>query len=62
MRWKAIYFNNGKRRRNQMEWYGLRSTMCPRKIDEREPSEKNLIALTKNVKLRKVKICFLKKL
>lgn len=55
MQWKAIYFNNGQGRRNQTEWYQLRLTMCPGKIDDFEPSEMDLIALKKTLKFRKVK-------
>ena len=62
MRWKAIYFSEGKEKRNQTEWYGLKSTMCPGKVNELVPFEKNLIALVKNVKFRKVKNHFQKKL
>ena len=36
--------------------------MCPRKVNELEPFEKDLIALVKNVKFRKVKNHFQKKL
>ena len=62
MRWKAIYFSEGKGRRNQTEWYGLKSTMCPGKVNKLVPFEKDLIALVKNVKFRKVKNHFQKKL
>ena len=62
MRYKAISFNEGKGRRNQMEWYRLRSTICLGKVNELEPFENNLIALVKNVKFRKVKKHFQKKL
>ena len=55
MRWKAIYYNEGKVRRKQTEWYGLRSTRSPGKVNELVPFEKDLIALVKNVKFRKVK-------
>ena len=59
---KAIYFSEEKGRRNQTEWYGLKSTMCPGKVNELVPFEKDLIALVKNVKSRKVKNHFQKKL
>ena len=62
MRWKAIYFNEIKGRRNQIESDGLRSTICPGKVNELVPFEKDLIALVKNVKFRKVKNDFQKKL
>ena len=63
MQWKAVYFNEGKGRRSQtMKWCGLRSTMCPGKVNELAPFEKDLIALVKNVKVRKVKNHFQKKL
>ena len=62
MRWKAIYFSEGKERRNQTEWYGLKSTMCPGKVNELVPFEKDLIVFVKNVKFRKVKNHFQKKL
>ena len=62
MRWKAIYFNEGKGGRNQTEWYGLRSTRYPGKFNKLVPFEKDLIALVKNVKVRKVKNNFQKKL
>ena len=62
MRWKAVYFNEIKGRRNQIESYGLRSTICPGKVNELVPFEKDLIALVKNVKFRKVKNHFQKKL
>ena len=45
-----------------MEWYRLRSTICLGKVNELEPFENNLIALVKNVKFRKVKKHFQKKL
>ena len=60
MWWKTIYYNEGKG--NQTEWYGLRSTRCPGKVNELVPFEKDLIALVKNVKFRKVKNQFQKKL
>ena len=62
MQWKGIYYNEGKGRKNQTEWYGLRSTRCPGKVNELVPFEKDLIALVKNVKFRKVKNQFQKKL
>ena len=62
MRWKAIYFNEVKGRRNQIESYGLRSTICSGKVNELVPFEKELIALVKNVKFRKVNNHFQKKL
>ena len=55
MRWIAIYFSEGKERRNQTEWYGLRLTMCPGKVNELVLLEKDLIALVKNANFRKVK-------
>ena len=61
MRWKAIHYNEGQGRRNQTEWYGLRSTRCPGKVNELIPFEKDLIALVKVIKFRKVKNQFLKK-
>ena len=48
-----VHFNDGKERRNQTEWYGLRSTICPGTVNELEPFEKDLIASVKIVKLRK---------
>ena len=60
MRWKAIYCSDGKGRRNQTEWYGIRPTRCPGKVNELVPFEKDLIALVKNVKFRKVKNHFQK--
>ena len=45
-----------------MEWYRLRSTICLGKVNELESFENNLIALVKNVKFRKVKKHFQKKL
>ena len=62
MRWKAIYCNEGKGRRNQTEWSGMRLTRCPGKVNELVPFEKDLIALVRNVKFRKVKNQFQKKL
>ena len=62
MQWKGIYYNEGKGRKNQTEWHGLRSTRCPGKVNELVPFEKDLIALAKNVKFRKVKNLFEKKL
>ena len=62
MRWIAIYYNKGKGRRNQTEWCGLRSTRCPGKVNELVPFEKDLIALVKNIKFRKVKNHFQEKL
>ena len=62
MRWEAIYVNEEKGRRNQMEWYELRSTVCPGKVNKLVLFEKDLIALTKNVKFRKAKHHFQKKL
>ena len=62
MQWKAIYYNKGKGRRNQTEWYGLRSTSCPRKVNELVLLEKDLTALVKNVKFRMVKNQYQKKL
>ena len=62
MQWKAIYYNKGKGRRNQTEWYGLRSTRCPRKVNELVLLEKDLTALVKNVKFRMVKNQYQKKL
>ena len=62
MRWKAIYFSEGKERRNQTEWYGLKSKIRSGKVNELVPFEKDLIALVKNVKFRKVKNHFQKKL
>ena len=61
MWWKAIHYNEGKGRRNQTEWYGLRSTRCPGKVNERVPFEKDLTALVKVIKFRKVKNQFQKK-
>ena len=62
MRWKAIYFNEIKGRRNQIKSYGLRSTICPGQVNELVPFGKVLIALVKNVKFRKVKNHLQKKL
>ena len=62
MRWIAIYYNKGKGRRNQTEWCELRSIRCPGKVNELVPFEKDLIALVKNMKFRKVKNHFQEKL
>ena len=62
MLWKVIYFNEEKRMKTQTEWYRLKSTMCLGKVNEFVPFEKDLTALVKNVKFRKVKIHFQKKL
>ena len=62
MQWKVIYCNQGKGRRNQTEWYGLRSTMRPGKVNEHVLFEKDMIALVKKLKFRKVKNHFQKKL
>ena len=62
MRWKAIYYKEGKGRRSITECYRLRSTRCPAKVNELVPCEKDLIALVKNLKFRKVKNQFQKKL
>ena len=61
MRWEAIYLNAGKGRRNQTEWYGLRSTMCPEKLNELVSFEKDLVPLVMNAKFRKVKNHFQKR-
>ena len=52
----------GKGRINQTEWYGLRSTRCPGKVNKLEPFEMDLIVLVKNVRFRKVTKPFQKKL
>ena len=62
MRWKAICYNEGKGRRSQTECYRLRCTRCPAKVNELVPFEKDLIALVTNLKFRKVKKQFQKKL
>ena len=62
MRWKDIYFSTVKRRRNQTECYGLRSIMCAIKLNKLVPFEKDLIFLVKNLKFRKFKKHFQKKL
>ena len=45
-----------------MESYRMRSTRCPGKVNELVPFEKDLIALVMNVKFRKVKNQFQKKI
>ena len=60
MRSRAIYSKEGKGR---TEWYRLRSAICQvRKMNKLLPLERDLIALVKNVKFRKLENHFKKKL
>ena len=62
MQWKAIYFNEGKGRRNQTEWYELRSTICPAQVNELVPSKKVLDCFSEKHTILKSKKPIRKKL
>ena len=62
MRYKAIFFKKADEDRMIPERYGLRADSCPPQIPELIPFEEELIHLVKEVKFRKVRNNFQKKL
>ena len=64
MRWKATFFNeeNSNEERSNVERYGLKSEGCPAQLKELAPFEEDLIQLVKEIKFRRVKNDFQKKL
>ena len=54
MRWKAIYFENKDISEKITETYGLKSLKCPKQVRELIPFEKDLVAIFKNIKFRKI--------
>ena len=61
MRWKAIYWNS-KINDNSSERYGLKTSKCPKQVEELVPFENDLIDMLKVIKFRKFKNQFLRKL
>ena len=51
--------NNKKENTN---WYGLKSPYSPRQVKERIPFENNLMELIRNIKFRKIRSLFRKNL
>ena len=63
MRWKVLFHNKEDEKNDHIpETYGLKSDNCPAQIKELVPFESDLIQLIKNIKFRKVKNDFQKKL
>ena len=66
IRWKAIHFNNNDNIDNNKEkntdWYGLKSPSSPRQVKELIPFENDLLELLRNIKFRKIRDTFRKKL
>ena len=64
MRWKAIFFTgeNDEEDHTIPERYGLKSETCPKQQEELKPFESDLIQLVKEIKFRRVKNSFQKKL
>ena len=61
MQWKAIHFKGEKGKKNKSEWYGIRSTIYPGKVNELILFEKCLLVLVKNVPFRRLRNHFFKK-
>ena len=62
MRWKVLC--NGKKEANgiKTDWYGLKSSNTPKQVKEDIPLENNLIALVQNIRFRKTRNHFHKKI
>ena len=63
MRWKVIFGSKDDESNKLLpETYGLKSDNCPAQVKELVPFENDLIQLVKNIKFRKIKNDFQKKL
>ena len=66
MRWKTIHFNSNSSTDNKIEdnieWYGLKSPYSLRQVKELIPFENDLVELIRNIKFRKIRNNFRKKL
>ena len=64
MRWKAIHFSNNEisNEENKPEWFGLKTFYSPKQVKELIPFENDLIEILRNIKFRKVRNNFQKKL
>ena len=62
MTWKVLC--NGKKEANgiKTDWYGLKSSNTPKQVKEDIPLENNLIALIQNIRFRKTRNHFHKKI
>ena len=62
MRWKVLC--NDKKETNgiETEWYGLKFSKTPKEVTELIPFENDLIALVQNIKFRKTRNHFQKKI
>ena len=66
MRWKVIHCNNNNsianNKKENTEWYGLKSLYSPRQVKELIPFENDLVELIRNIKFRKIRNTFQEKL
>ena len=64
MRWKAIHFNNNEDNKEECKpkWFGLKSFYSPKQVKELIPFENDLIEILRNIKFRRVRNNFQKKL